>query len=181
MTGCTLAAETYDGTGKLAEALAALYGCSPKSSNTLSKLTQQAKAALGITCKDKPLPERLRLDIYRWHCQQLGIKHGDVVYDVKQSDPVKTTTAGVSVYYFKHEDYRQVHFAVTIEHNGKPRRTTVMLESYLVSALQRRHNLADNTAVRAWIGEAIKGAGSGFDGNQPLTKQVKRLVVESFV
>lgn len=157
-----------------------LYGYSPKSSNRLSKLARQAKVALGITCKDKPLPERLRLDIYRWHCQQLGIKHGDVVCDVKQNKSVQVTTAEVSVHCFKAEDYRQVHFSVMVEHNGKPRRTTVMLESYLVSALQRRHNLADNTAVRAWIGESIKGAGSGFDGNQPLTKQVKRLIVESF-
>jgi transposase-like protein len=56
-----------------------------------------------------------------------------------------------------------------------------MLEGYLVKALQRKHGLTDNTAIRAWIEQAIKADGERFDSAMPLTKQVKRMMIESFV
>lgn len=74
------------------------------------------------------------------------------------------------------DDFGQVHFAIQVE--GK--RTTVMFEGYLVKALQRKHGLTGNGDIRAWIGQAIK-TDSRFDNHAPLTRQVKRLVIESFV
>ena len=56
-----------------------------------------------------------------------------------------------------------------------------MLEGYLVKALQRKHDLTDNPAIRAWIEQAIKSDGVRFDSDAPLTRQVKRLIMESFV
>jgi len=103
------------------------------------------------------------------------IKQGDVVQDVKQDVPIQGD-ADNSVY-----DFKQVHFAVTFTHQGQPKRTTVMLEGYLVKALQRKHGLDNNAAIRAWIEQAIKADGVRFDSFAPLTRQVKRLIVESFV
>jgi hypothetical protein len=57
----------YDGKGKLAEALAALYGYSAKSHNKTAELVKQAKDALGITSNAKHLPDDVKLSIYRWH------------------------------------------------------------------------------------------------------------------
>ena len=74
-------------------------------------------------------------------------------------------------------DFKQIHFAINLGN----KRTTVMLEGYLVKALQCKHGLPDNTAIRAWIEQAIKDAGDKFDSYAPLTKQVKRLIINSFI
>lgn len=275
----------YDGKGKLREAIASLYGFSPKSTATLAELIGQAKDALAITSKAKPLPDSDNLAIYRWHVERrnadtamqtdivgepldgkpltqaepladvvgvqvpplvegadseatpepdtdtfapaIGImtdpggqpepptvglvqnvkqvaqptddtadgadtpsdgsgillsgeavqdvKQDDAVYDVKQALPTGGDTGTGP------DDYAQVHFALTVTQSGKAKRTTVMLEGYLVKALQRKHGLTDNAAISAWIGQAIKADSGRFDGNAPLTKQVKRIIVESFV
>lgn len=62
----------YDGTGKLSEAIAELYGCSPNSHNDIAKLTKQAKEALGITSKAKLLPDEVKRTIYQWHYDRLN-------------------------------------------------------------------------------------------------------------
>lgn len=96
------------------------------------------------------------------------------VQDIKQSIPVQIDDedSDNAVY-----DFKQIHFAINI----KTKRTTVMLEGYLVKALQRKHNLADNTAIRTWIEQAIKADGERFDSVAPLTRQAKRVIIESFV
>lgn len=101
-----------------------------------------------------------------------------VVQDIKQSIPVQIDDEDSDnpVY-----DFKQIHFAITITHKEHTKRTTVMLEGYLVKALQRKHNLADNTAIRTWIEQAIKADGERFDSVAPLTRQVKRIIIESFV
>jgi hypothetical protein len=100
------------------------------------------------------------------------------VQDIKQSIPVQIDDedSDNAVY-----DFKQIHFAVTITHKEHTKRTTVMLEGYLVKALQRKHHLADNTAIRTWIEQAIKADGERFDSFAPLTRQVKRIIIESFV
>jgi hypothetical protein len=100
------------------------------------------------------------------------------VYNVKQDSPVQLDDDYNDLGLY---DYNQFHFGVTITHQGQPKRTTVMLEGYLVKALQRKHGLTDNAAIRAWIEQAIKADGSQFDSYAPLTKQVKRMIIESFV
>ena len=121
---------------------------------------------------DNPVQYIKQDDVYH-------VKNTDDIQNVKQDALAQTNDDHMldgSVY-----DYDQVHFGVTITHRGHSKRTTVMLEGYLVKALQRKHDLADNTAIRAWIEQAIKDADDTFDSNAPLTKQVKRLIVESFV
>ena len=181
----------YDGSGKLGTAIANLCGLSPKSHAQIAELIKQAKDGLSITSKAKILPTAVKLGIFRWHYDRLNsaqpVKQGNdnklklllhnIVQDIKQESPVQIDDdIDVSVY-----DFKQIHFAITITHDGKPKRTTVMLEGNLVKALQHKHGLADNTAIRAWIEQAIKVAGGKFDSYVPLTKQVKRLIVESFV
>ncbi|MDI1278803.1 hypothetical protein [Methylobacter sp.] len=119
-----------------------------------------------------------------------------VVYDVKQAEGDKLEVLPDSgVQYVKQDDsilnddvidhpvydFKQIHFAVTLAHGGKLKRTTVMLEGYLVKALQRKHGLTDNAAIRAWIEQVIKSDGDRFDNHAPLTRQLKRVIIESFV
>jgi len=201
----------YDGTGKLAEAIAELFGLSVKSQAQIAKLIKEAKTGLGIASNAKILPNDVKLAIYQWHYDRLNpvqdVKQADSVQDsaiqplpdadiqdikqvdgdalellpdtdiqdVKQNDPVQDNSDN-AVY-----DFKQIHFAVTIPHHGESKRTTVMLEGYLVNALQRKHGLADNPAIRVWIEQAINKDNMRFDRDAPLTRQVKRLIVESFV
>lgn len=203
----------YDGSGKLGEAIADLFGLSPKSQAQVAKRIKEAKAGLGITSKAKVLPDDVKLAIYQWHYDRLNsvqnIKQGGdgqdspvqslhdaTVQDIKQTDNDKLDLSPDStVQNVKQDaptqldedmdspvyDFKQIHFAVTVTHQGKPKRTTVMLEGYLVKALQRKHGLTDNPAIRAWIEQAIKGDAVRFDSFAPLTRQVKRIIIESFV
>lgn len=180
----------YDGTTPLQPALAGLFGLSVKSQAQLAKLVKEAKAVLGITTA-RVLPPNERLEVYRWHWERLNpvqnVKQGDTgglglqpdsaVYDVRQEVPalVDGGTCGEPVY-----DFKQVHFAVTAMREGQPKRTTVMLEGYLVKALQRKHGLADNTSTRAWIENAVK-ADARYDSYAPLTRQLMRIIIESLV
>ncbi|MDD5276440.1 MAG: hypothetical protein PHR16_10215 [Methylovulum sp.] len=160
----------YDGSGKLGDAIAALYGCSPRSHNKIAELVGEAKESLGITSKAKKLPDTVRLAIYRWHVERF-----DPVQNVKQAEPdgtVQDIKQDNAVY-----DFKQTHFALTVA----SKRTTIMLEGYLVGALQRKHGLTDNAAIRVWIEKAIKADGARFDSDAPLTRQVKRIIIESFV
>jgi hypothetical protein len=127
---------------------------------------------------DQSLSNGIVQDVKQADDDKLELLLDNSVQDVKQDIPVQIDDSDIdnSVY-----DFKQVHFAITITHKGKPKRTTVMLEGYLVKALQRKHDLADNTAIRAWIEQAIKQAGVYFDSQAPLTKQVKRLIIKSFV
>ena len=162
----------YNGKGKLGLAIADLCGLSPKSQAQIAELIGQAKDGLGIASKPKNLPDDVKLAIYQWHYDRLNS-----VQDVKQAIPVQMDNDIDSPAY----DFKQIHFAVTITHQGQPKRTTVMIEGYLVKALQRKHGLTDNPAIRAWIEQAIKNDGVRFDSFSPLTKQVKRIIIESFV
>ena len=179
----------YDGSGKLVEAIAELCGLSVKSISRIAVLIKQAKDSLGITSKSKRLPDDVKLAIYQWHYDRLNpvqdIKQADDVQNVKQADnePIDNP-----VYDVKQNDidkpvhcFKQIHFAVTVAHDGKPKRTTIMLEGYLVKALQRKHGLPDNTAIRVWIEQAIKSDSVRFDSFAPLTRQVKRIITESLV
>lgn len=65
----------YDGTGKLGQAIAGLYGLSPNSQAQIAAHIKKAKAALNIT-KPKTLPKDDRLAVYLWHVEQLNPAQG---------------------------------------------------------------------------------------------------------
>ncbi len=71
--------QNYDGTGKLGDAIAALYGCSPRSNNKISALVGEAKAALGVG-KSKKLDADVNQSIWQWHFDRL---HPEADADVK--------------------------------------------------------------------------------------------------
>lgn len=75
----------YDGTGKLADAIADLYGLSPKSQSQIAKRIKQAKDELGITTKAKVLPDDLKLAVYQWHYARLqpAVGHTAIAEDVE--------------------------------------------------------------------------------------------------
>jgi hypothetical protein len=82
------------------------------------------------------------------------------VYDVKQPEQVS--------------DFAQVHFAV----NLGSKRTTVMLDGYLVNALKHKHGLDGNASIRQWL-QSVVDADTRFDINGRVTPQTMRLIVES--
>ncbi|MEQ1739648.1 MAG: hypothetical protein ABL884_07050 [Methyloglobulus sp.] len=178
----------YDGTTSLQTALAELYGLSVKSQAQLAVLVKEAKASLGITSTARILPPEQRLAIYQWQKDRLkpvqDIKQDEApnpeeqldspVYDVKQNDNASTEPQPDSVVY----DFKQTHFAIRLP-DGK--RTTTMLEGYLINAMQRKHGLTTNGGIRAWIEQVIKNDAARFDSHAPLARQVKRLIVESLV
>ncbi|MCK9398286.1 MAG: hypothetical protein M0Q44_22210 [Methylobacter sp.] len=181
----------YDGSGKLAEAIADLFGLSPKSQEQVAKRIKEAKTGLGITSKAKVLPDDVKRAIYQWHYDRLNpvqdVKQTDnanldlspdsAIQNVKQDAPVQLDDDIDTAVY----DFKQIHFAVMFAHKGHIKRTTIMLEGYLVKALQRKHNLTDNPAIRVWIEQSIKNDGARFDSDAPLTRQVKRIIIESLV
>jgi hypothetical protein len=61
----------YDGAGRLGEAIAALYGFSPKNQPRIAEKIKEAKAALNIVSDAKVLPNSDRLKVYRWHYDRL--------------------------------------------------------------------------------------------------------------
>lgn len=227
----------YDGNGKLAEAIAELYGLSPKSQVQIAALIKQAKADLGITSKAKRMGNDVKLAIYRWHYKRLSpadniqsamqgeaapdspvqyvkqaedgdpdLLASDTVQYVKQDDnqsiPDTVTQEALAIEgkpetqahdteqlmpvldsedeIDADDDFKQLHFGVSVLQGDKVKRTTVMMEAYLVKALQRKHGLIDNPEIRVWIEQAIK-ADARFDSHKPLTKQVKRVITESLV
>ncbi|NOS75549.1 MAG: hypothetical protein HOP36_13675 [Methyloglobulus sp.] len=178
----------YSGTTSLQPALAELLGLSVKSQAQLAKLVKEAKASLGITSTARILPPEQRLAIYQWHKDRLkpvqDIKQDGAtrterqqespVYDVKQDENASTEPQPDSVVY----DFKQTHFAIRLP-DGK--RTTTMLEGYLINAMQQKHGLTTNGGIRAWIEQATKNDGARFDSHAPLTRQVKRLIIESLI
>lgn len=136
--------------------------------------------------------------IYRWYAERLTAGNTELfkalgitsVSNVKQTN-IETISplvdSGVAaVSNIKQDDdaaetwldSKDYHYAITITHQGKPKRTTVRIDGYLVKALASRHGLADNSAIRQWIEQAIK-QWSAFDSFLPITRQVNRLMVES--
>jgi hypothetical protein len=69
MTG----SQIYNGSGKLGDAIAKLYGCSPRSNNKISALVGEAKAALGVG-KSKKLDASVNQAIWQWHFSRLPRK-----------------------------------------------------------------------------------------------------------
>ncbi|MDO9142355.1 MAG: hypothetical protein Q7U38_18710, partial [Methylobacter sp.] len=87
----------YDGTGKLAEAIAALSGLSPKSQGQIAKLIKQAKDALKITTKAKVLPTDTKLAIWQWHYDRLHSNEQpvEIISQLPDSEPVEIVSQAV--------------------------------------------------------------------------------------
>lgn len=82
---------TYDGTGRLGDALAALCGVSPKSQAQIAKLIKQAKDALGIDTTAKVLPPDARLKVWQWHYDRLHSSQStvEIISQLSDSEPVE--------------------------------------------------------------------------------------------
>lgn len=138
--------------------------------------------------QDIKQPESIQQDIESLACdeivQDIKQNHNDeleleqhTVQNVKQPLTVQDEQTNDDTVY----DFKQIHFAININHKGQAKRTTVMLEGYLLKVLQHKHQLANNSAIRTWIEQAIKTDNERFDSAAPLTRQVKRTIIESLV
>ncbi|MCX7095263.1 MAG: hypothetical protein NTY50_17685 [Methylobacter sp.] len=88
--------QIYNGVGKLGDAIAELYGCSPKNNNRIAELV--AKAELGIVSKTKKLPDDVKRAIYQWHCDRMRPATNNAVEIISQAD----SNDGVEI--FSHDD-----------------------------------------------------------------------------
>jgi len=75
---------SYDGTGKLSEALAELFRLSAKNHNKIADLIKEAKQALAITAKAKRLPVATKQVIYQWHYQRVNLTGNETVELISQ-------------------------------------------------------------------------------------------------
>jgi len=202
----------YDGNGKLGDAIAALYGCSPKSNNRIAELVAVAKADLGITTKAKVLPADVKLSIWRWHFDQLRQEaDADVKIDSQAAQPdsvniISHDASNESVELYSHStppdsveiisqpehdeaveinsqyaDTALVRIAFYIQRQGKKRvkqervRQVIALDGFYVNALMLATGIT-KADVPKWVQQAID-AWAAFDGELPITRQVKLLLI----
>ncbi len=70
--------------------------------------------------------------------------------------------------------FKLVNFSIKLP----DRRTTISLERYYTDALQSKFKLKNNVEIRQWIEAAIA---DNIDSDQPITRQVKCLIVKSLL
>ena len=147
----------YNGKTPLMEAIGKLYRLNRRDVWKITKLINEAKIGLGLNAAAKSYqPPEIKLSIYTWHVEKLN------------REQTKIAVIG-DVY-----DFKQVRFALRIA--GK--RTTVMLEQFVIKTLQRSQGLPDALAVRVWLQDSINND-ARFDPEIALTKQINRLIIES--
>lgn len=185
----------YDGTGKLAEAIANLCGLSPKSQGQIAALIKQAKAGLGIASKSKNLPTDTKLAIYQWHYDRL---HQVTVDSVELfSQPIQPDTvdiisqadsnqcveinsqdtldnAPVEIFSQPNDlDIVRVAFYVTKDSNRT--RQVIALDGFYINGLMLATGIT-KADVPKWVQAAVDSC-AAFDAHLPITRQVKLLIV----
>lgn len=192
----------YDGTGKLAEAIAALSGLSPKSRGQIAKLIKQAKTALNITSKAKVMPTNTKLAIWRWHYDRLhpagesvniisqpeSIEPVNIISQAEDSKPVEIiaqnpVNEAVEIIAQVDDDEPEVNnldvirVAFYVTKDGKRLRQVIALDGFYINGLIAATGITRQD-VPKWIQAAIDGWGA-FDAHLPITRQVKYLIVRT--
>ena len=202
--------QIYNGSGKLGDAIAELYGCSPKNNNRIAELVANAKAELGIISKAKKLPDDVKLAIYQWHCDRVRPATNNAVEIISHNDG----NNGVEI--FSHDGsnesvelYSQPEPSLPVDIISQPEhdKAVEINSQYVDTALVRvafyiqrqgkrvRQVIAlDGFYVNAlmlatgmakadvpkWVQQAIDGW-AAFDGGLPITRQVKLLIVRELI
>ncbi|MDP3877152.1 MAG: hypothetical protein Q8Q50_09235 [Methylobacter sp.] len=191
----------YDGTGKLAEAIADLCGLSPKSQGQIAKLIKQAKDALKITSKAKVMPTDTKLAIWRWHYDRLhpagesveiisqlpGNEPVEIFSQLPDNDAVEIIAQSVQVepveIISQPEDEPEVNnldvirIAFYANKDGKRTRQVIALDGFYLNGLIAATGITRQD-VPKWIQAAVDGW-IAFDAHLPITRQVKYLIVRT--
>jgi len=179
----------YDGTGKLAEAIADLCGLSPKSQGQIAKLIKQAKDALKITSKAKVMPTDTKLAIWQWHYDRLHpagesveivsqLPDNDAVEIIAQSvqaEPVEINSQPEDEPEVNNLDVIRIGFYTTKD--GKRTRQVIALDGFYLNGLIAATGIT-RQGVPKWVQAAIDSWGA-FDAHLPVTRQVKYLIVRT--
>ncbi|MFU8789520.1 MAG: hypothetical protein ACNA7G_10850 [Methylobacter sp.] len=195
--------KTYDGTGKLAEALAALFGYAPGNQTKSTQLIKQAKTALNIVSKAKVLPPDVRAAIWQWHYDRLHSTQQtvEIIAQAEDSKPVEIITQPepiapveiiaqvpdskpVEIYSQSDDDEPEalhnldiVRVAFYVSKDGKRLRQVIALDGFYINGLIAATGITRQD-VPKWIQAAINEWGA-FDAHLPITRQVKYLIVRA--
>ena len=166
----------YDGTTKVSNALATLYGYSPKSTAKAADIMTEARGSLGIG-NARRLSTEQNMAIWNYHFDKLnGVNNPtdgndsniptEAATDSDRNNPTTTkATEGA---------FRLINFSVKL--GGK--RTVISLEQYIVDALKGRFTLADNSQVRRWIELSMVDS---FDAGAPIMRQVRFAIFQALI
>ncbi len=179
----------YDGITKLSTAIADLIGCSPKSNNKLSGIIGQAKNDLNISLTSKRLSPETNQQIYR-HIVEL-YSHPKST-EQQTPTPEKATSPPVEIISQennapvellnpakgKTNDFDNVRIAFYIMRNNKRIRQVIAIDGFLINALASIGVSKQNAPkwVQAQVNDWIN-----FDSKQPITRQVKCLIVKAVI
>jgi len=164
----------YDGTTSLNKAVADLIKCSPKNNNKLAQVIGQAKNDLGIASKAKKLPTEIHLQIYN-HLVELysQVASADPVEIISQPDKDD------AVELFSHiNNFDNVRIAFYIMRKDKRERQVIALDGFLINALASI-GISKQDAPQ-WVQTHVNDW-TGFDSQQPITRQVKYLIMVAVV
>ena len=195
----------YDGTGKLGDAIAALYGCSPRSNNKISALVGEAKAALGVG-KSKKLDADVNRAIWKWHYDRLhqeadadvkiysqsaNSQSVDIISQVDDNELVEiisqpelplpvdiiSQSGGNEVVeiFSQYPDTALVRIAFNIQRQGKRVRQVIALHGFYINALMLATGIT-KAVVPKWVQAAVD-SWAAFDAELPITLQVKLLLI----
>lgn len=157
----------YDGTGRLHDAIATLYGLSTKSKTRIAAKIKEAKNGLGIGLSDA-LSDTSRLAIWQWHYDRLnpGSNTVDVI-----SQPIDVEINS------QYPIYAHVRIAFYTTSNGIKMRQVIALDGFYVNALMSAIGIT-KSAVPAWVQKSVDSY-ADFDSTLPITKQVKYLLIRA--
>ena len=193
----------YDGTGKLAEAIADLYGVPPKSQVRIAALIKEAKIGLSIEGKSKRLPDDVKLAIWRWHYDRLqsmvdpveilsqtesvelysqtpGNETVEIISQMPQSDSMKLFSQddhnGAVKLFSQCNDLDRVRIAFYTQKQGVRVRQVIALDGFYINALILATGITKQD-VPKWVQSAVD-SWMAFDVHLPVTRQVKFLIVQ---
>lgn len=164
----------YDGTTPLNKAVADLIGCSPKNNNKLAQVIGQAKNELGITSKAKKLPTETNQQIYshlvELYSQPINNEPVNIISQPANNEAVEL---------FSHtNNFDNVRIAFYIMRKGKRERQVISLDGFLINALASI-GISKQDAPQ-WV-QAQVDDWTAFDGQLPITRQVKYLIMMAIV
>ena len=182
-------ATPYDGTGKMAEAIAALCGMSPKRQGQIAKLIRQAKDEMGIVGKAKVMPTDTKLAIWQWHYDRLQstqssvniisqAEGGELVNIISQSEsiePVNIISQTDNDEPGGMNNLEVIRIAFYVDKDGKRPRQVIALDGFYINGLIAATGITRQD-VPKWV-QAATDSWRGFDAHLPITRQVKYLIV----
>jgi len=169
---------TYDGAGKLAEAIATLCDIPPKSQGRIAALIKQAKTELGIVSKAKILPCDDRFKVWQWHYDRLhptgksveiitqpeSVMPVEIISQVDDDEPEVNNLDVIRIAFYANKD-------------GKRIRQVIAVDGFYINGLIAATGIT-RQGVPKWVQQAVNEY-RPFDPRYAVTRQVKYLIVRT--